>query len=359
MRNDGTAKPRKSKKKRILVVVLCCVAAVLFVIMPLLTRAIYEANFGHRYETATHMRFEVSDFPGLEMQECSFPSNNGQMLAGYMYSKGGEPQGVIVMAHGIGGGHNTYMDLANYFASNGFLVFAYDATGNDRSEGNSMAGIPQGVIDLDYAIQYVKESDAYRGLPIGLFGHSWGGYSVGAVLAAHPDVKAAVIVAGFDTSLEMFELEGSREAGSAIEMFMPYVALIEQIRFGKDATASVMNGFESSNAAIMVIGSDADEMVSGEIGIDKFEEAYGGDSRFEFIRYPDRGHNDIVNTLEAQAYKEQVRKDYQDYLTSTRAEDTPETKAAFYAQHVDESRYNELDTELMDQIVQFYKDNLR
>ena len=68
------------------------------------------------------------------------------------------------MAHGLGGGgHNSYMDCANYFARHGYYVFAYDATGNDESEGEGVGGLPQGVIDLDYAISFVEQSGNVRG----------------------------------------------------------------------------------------------------------------------------------------------------------------------------------------------------
>lgn len=57
----------------------------------------------------------------------------------------------------------------------GYDVFAYDATGNDESEGNSVKGVPQFLIDLDYAIQFVKQTPDFDGSPIVLFGHSLGG----------------------------------------------------------------------------------------------------------------------------------------------------------------------------------------
>ncbi len=49
-----------------------------------------------------------------------------------------------------------FMAAANYFTSHGYLVFAYDATGNDDSEGESVIGMEQGIIDLSYAISYVE-----------------------------------------------------------------------------------------------------------------------------------------------------------------------------------------------------------
>ena len=83
-----------------------------------------------------------------------------QKLMGYMYSSGENQHGIIVIAHGFGGGgHNSYMDCANYFAHHGYYVFAYDATGNDESEDEGVGGLPQGVIDLEYAISFVEEGE--------------------------------------------------------------------------------------------------------------------------------------------------------------------------------------------------------
>ncbi len=102
----------------------------------------------------------VEDFSGLQCRECAFPSDHGQMLAGYLYSSGGDPRGVVILAHGFGGGgHNSYMDVADYFTRHGYYVFAYDATGTDRSEGDGVGGVPQGVIDLDHAISYVEADE--------------------------------------------------------------------------------------------------------------------------------------------------------------------------------------------------------
>ena len=92
--------------------------------------------------------------------DYTFPSDHGQMLAGYLYSAGEEQKGIVVLAHGFGGGgHNSYMDVADCFAKEGWYVFAYDATGTDKSEGEGVGGVPQGVADLDHAISFVEGED--------------------------------------------------------------------------------------------------------------------------------------------------------------------------------------------------------
>ena len=78
-------KQKKTHKisKRILLVTVSIAAVFFLVIMPILTILVYEDNFGERFETADWMAYSVSDFEGLQVEECSFPSNENQLLAGY------------------------------------------------------------------------------------------------------------------------------------------------------------------------------------------------------------------------------------------------------------------------------------
>lgn len=356
METENKKVKKHKNKKKIAVISICILSAIFLVIMPVLTVFVYNDNFGERFETAEWMSYSVSDFDGLKLEECTFPSNDGQSLAGYKYSKENqEIKDVVVIAHGLGGGgHNTYMDIADYFTSNGYLVFAYDATGNDKSEGDSVKGLPQGVIDLDYALRYVKQVDTYKNLPIVLFGHSWGGYSVGNVLNFHPDVKAAVLVAGFDRSTDLFEQQGKSMIGFSIKLFMPYVSLYERLKFGKYAACSAIEGFGNSDAHIMVIHSKDDTTVLSENGYGRFYDEYGDNPKFCFIEYEDRGHNYIYYSEAAKHYSKQISEDYAAYVEENGGENSAEMKAEFMNKYLDKSKAYEFDYDLMQRIVEFY-----
>lgn len=347
---------RRNKKKLVLTIVLSILALFFLVIMPALTVMVYQENFGGRYETTAWMAYSADEFDGLKVAECTFPSNDGQLLAGYRYSKENQTiKGVLVIAHGFGGGgHNTYMGIADYFTSNGYLVFAYDATGNDRSGGESVEGLPQGVIDLDYALRYVKQAEEYRDLPIVLFGHSWGGYCVGSVLSCHADVKAAVLAAGFDRSADLLEQEGESIIGPAIKLFMPYFSLYERIKFGKYAAYGAMEGFASSDADIMVIHSRDDTVVRPENGYDRFYSRYGDDARFCFVPYEDRGHNYVFCSVESRQCREELNADYDAYVEANGGEYSAERKEEFMEQYLDKKKCFELDADLMAQMLEFY-----
>jgi dipeptidyl aminopeptidase/acylaminoacyl peptidase len=346
-----------NRKKRKIILVFSIVLIILLLIIPFgLAVMIYEDNFGDRYETYAPMARSIDEFEGLNLQRYTFASNQGQLLVGYQYYRDNEDiKGVVVIAHGLGGGgHNSYMDVADFFTSNGYVVFAYDATGNDESEGGSVKGLPQGVVDLDYAIQFVKQSPDFEGLPILLFGHSWGGYSAGSVLNLHPDIKAIVMVAGFNKSMDIIEEEGKRIAGDAINVLLPYISFYERIKFGKSSTYSCIDGFDNSAAGVMVIHSTDDEMISMKKSFTIFHDLYKDDLRFNFVKFDDRGHNYVLYSDVSREYKKEFNRGFDEYVGSLAGELTSELKASYFKEHLDKKSLFDFDEELMDGIVKFY-----
>ena len=252
----------------------------------------YKKRFDRRYQSSPAEMYLPGDFPGLQVQSSVFISDHGQKLMGYWYTHAGQSiQGVLVLAHGLCGGHRNYLDICDYFAKRGFLIFAYDATANGESEGRAVGGFPQGVADLDHALRYVKTQERCRNLPIVLFGHSWGGYAVCSVLQFHPDVHAAAAVAGFDSSAVMLAQAAKPYLGRLTGLFVPLFTLHERRQWGRYAMASAMNGFAQSNAQVMIIHSEDDETVYMQSGYDRYNRTYGQDNRFCFVKLSGRGHN--------------------------------------------------------------------
>ena len=277
----------------VILVLVILVLVFLLVVMPVLTVKIYRASFNKRYETSNTAANKPAFYPGLETEACTFKTLQGHTLAGMKYhKKDQEIKGVAVIAHGMGGGgQKGFTNVADRFTSDGYLVFAYDATGNDLSEGDSTGGLPQGVIDLDHALRFVKEQPEYKDLPIVLFGYSWGAYSVGSVLNLHPDVKAAVMASGFNRSIGMIEQRGAGYVGKfAVKLMLPYVQVYEKILYGKYPALSAVKGFETAkDTRIMIIYSLDDDTVRQENGYEPFL-PYQDDPRFTFKIYDDRGH---------------------------------------------------------------------
>ena len=355
----GRMKKKKSKKKIVFIVVIC-----LIVLMVggwwAFSVSIYNENFNVRLESYEPMMLRVEDFDGLQRTRYEFPSDTGQILTGYMYSAGDDQRGILVIAHGFGAGHNSYMDVADYFARNGYLVFAYDATGNDESGGKGVGGIPQGVVDLDCAVSFVEESGNFPALPIVLFGHSWGGYSACSVLNWHPEVKAVIECSGCNRSSDLFEAGGKEQAGDLIYTMMPFVRLHEWIKYGKYATHTAMDGFAASSAKIMVVHSADDDVVPIGYGLDLYDKTYKDDPRFTFLRLEGRGHNYVyddtsyINELNAGISDWQKTLDY-DYKAQENKERFAQDKAEYLHQNLDRQRFcNMLDLELFETFLAFY-----
>ena len=355
---------KKAKIKKV-IIILCILIVLIVAAIGALSVMIYNDNFNKRFESYEPLMLYVDDFDGLQRTQYKFPSDKGQMLTGYMYSSGDEQHGIVVMAHGFGGGgHNSYMDCANYFAENGYYVFAYDATGNDESEGEAVGGLPQGVIDLDHAISFVEESGNFPNLPIVLFGHSWGGYSSCSVLTYHPEVKAVISCSGCNSSSGIFEAQGKKIAGDGIYLFMPFVKLYESIKYGSYASNTAMDGFASSEAAVMIVHSTDDDTVPMEYGYDIYYEEYKDDSRFSFIHVEDRGHDHVYNDLSyinefnAEFDKWLETLDY-DYKAEENKEHFSEDKAAYISNNLDRDKWSDmLNDELFEKFVNFYNEQI-
>lgn len=355
----------KNKKRRIFIIVLAGLFLLLFVLPFVGSIIAYESFFGVRYTTDSTRRFSQEEFEGLEYTRYTFPSDKGQTLVGYHYRVGGvEPHGILIFAHGLGGGgHNSYLDCISFFARNGYSVFAFDATGNDESEGNGVNGLAQGVIDLSHAISFVETDPDFPDLPIVLWGHSWGGYCVSAVLKYHSEVKAVVAVSGFDQSSDLIKAQGKEMLGEISTVLVPYVKLYERIKLGKWAESTATKGFEASSAKIMIVQGGEDTVVPPEYGYTVWNAKYADDPRFTFVFRADRGHNDIYWSQAFIEYLAAINADLRkwaddlDYDYSAKENEARfiAEKEAWIKQNLDRTIWcNTIDVPLFEQMLAFY-----
>lgn len=359
-------KKKRSKKKIVLLTLLIVILLIIAGWWAFCVK-MYNENFDVSANSYEPLMLRVEDFEGLECTEYSFPSDKGQKLAGYLYSSGEEQHGIVIISHGFGGGgHNSYMDVADYFAKNGYYVFAYDATAMDKSEGEGLGGVPQGVIDLDHAISFVESESDIPDLPIVLFGHSWGGYCVSSVLTFHPEIKAVIECSGFDRSSDMFESGGKSQAGGIIYTMTPFIRIHEYFKYGKYAKNTAMDGFDATDANIMIVHSADDGVIGIEYGLDKYYEKYKDNSRFTFIRFEDRGHNEVFNDPN-NTYKDDFDAKFDSWLETLdydyKAEENRkrflDDKANYITENLDHEKWSHrLDEGLFAQFLEFYEQSI-
>ncbi len=349
----------KSKAAKIILLVLLALLILVFAVaFPIISVSVYDSIFKVRIQTPPHVIFTADDYDGLTVENVSFQTKQGHTLAGYKYIMDdvAEPKGVVVLAHGFGGGgHCGYMPVIAYMADHGYAVFSYDATANDASEGEYVGGFPQGVIDLDYAIRFVKNDADYSSLPIFLIGHSWGAYSVGNVLVFHPDVSGAVLFAGFNESKLLIRQTGYDYVGGLVDLMVPYVEAYEWIKYGKYALTSANDGFHAAeDAQIMIVHSTDDGTVFQSNGYDLFIEEHGDNERVSFVLYETRGHNDLFYNEDTIEYRDTVDDNFDAYVEEEGIERNDEARAAYRDECYDYSEYYKLDDELFSRIVAMF-----
>lgn len=289
------------KKKIITISVISGVVALLIACMIVLycvAVSIYQGSFNYRCTTDEKNAFTMEEFPELTRERHTFASNKKQILVGYLYENADESvkeKGVVVFAHGLGGGGQIgYLDIFDYMTQNGYYVFAYDATANDESEGEVVGGLPQGFIDLDYAISYAQTLDEIKELPFLLMGYSWGGLSVTNVLNYHPEVEAVVSLAGWNESMNLIDYQGCQMVGGIAKMLLPFASVYEFFTYGKYAVSTSLKGFKNSDCGVMIVHSEDDTTIPIRYGYEKYYKKYKNNERFVFKKYSDRNHDLLV-----------------------------------------------------------------
>lgn len=288
------------KRTKILIGVLIIFIILLLIVLPMtITTVAYNSNFGMRVAVSEDS-FSEDDFDMLR-EEVSFPSNKGQILRGYIYRKDDSytPKALIVFSHGYTNTHNDYLNQIYYFVENGYIALAYDNTGCGMSDGEDMIGLAQSPLDLSSALTFVENNDNLKGYNVFLYGHSWGGYAVTAVLNYGHKVDGVVSRSGFNNSRDMLIEYGKRLYGNWLGLLSPYAYIYEKIKFGNDVDKNGIKGINSApNTPIFLLHSKNDEVISLSNSLLAHTDEMVNPDRIKTILYEDKTH-DVVKSYDA------------------------------------------------------------
>lgn len=340
-------------KKRLFFISMIGISIVVVIPFLVVTK-IYEQHFGVRFETHPKTRYKVELFKTLTRKPYVFQSKQGVKLQGYYYTTKKESlvKGIVVLAHGFsGGGHISYMPEIDFLVKNGYDVFAYDATGNDESEGESVRGLPQGLLDLGEAVDFVKQQLREDQLPLFLYGHSWGAYAVMSYLAIDEEIEAAVALAGFNNSLDKLLEEGERRYGKKIKGLEGYMKGYEWVKFGEIATATSLEGLALTKADVLIIQSRDDHMIDFNHSFLYFKNHLKHKKNIYFLAFNDRAH-DPVRTFQVQEKLRKINKLYDEAMQKGDKASETALNEAYLKVH------KQIDPVLMTDIVTFYNNRV-
>ncbi len=164
----------------------------------ILTFLLNQKIFGVRTKDPSHGVYVHSeDYPTLSRipYETVF---KGEKIRGYIYKdkEAEEEKGFIILSHGMFGSHVQYLVDVSYLTKAGYVVCCFDQYGVGLSSGDKIVSLPHGILVLERVIQDIEERNLHQGLPLILYGHSWGAYCSLGVLRNHPEISKAVLRSG-------------------------------------------------------------------------------------------------------------------------------------------------------------------
>lgn len=352
-----TTKTRKAIK--IAVVALLILFAVFSAVSMIFIHISYHDMFGRAEanEFTAYLRYsDVSDEYPREL--LSFYVSGKTRLQGYLYGEG-NTKGIVVISHGMGGGAEGYIAETMYFVDHGYTVFGFDNTGCYLSEGDGMGGMPQSAIDLDAALDFIESEPRFEGLPIFLYGHSWGGYAVTEVLSRGHDITASASVSGYNTPNRIV-FEWARDMmgmGALAYIEAPYLALYNTICYGADANRSAVCGINATNTPVLIIHGINDTTVSYESASIISHRDEITNPNVEYMICEEENHDDhnwLFMSDAAVTYVDGLNALYNELKEQYSGEIPKDAEAGFY-ENVDKWLASELDEEFMHSVIDFFE----
>jgi len=188
-----------------------------------------EFGFHRRSDNDPNLKyFTVDDFCDLTAEPISFKSGKNT-LRGFIYTpKGKKPNRLLLFTMGIGAGHHAYMHVIRELALHNYRVMAFDYTGAQLSDGKYIKGLPQALLDVKAAFDFIAKNDELKDLPLDVLGHSWGGYVSGISPRINSNIRKVVSISGFiNVPLVLSSVR------TYMRFFEPFIDFANLIKFGK------------------------------------------------------------------------------------------------------------------------------
>lgn len=348
----------KNIKRSILIGILVFILS-FSVISIIIIKSMFDDNFSRvdKKEFTKYMRYkDVAD--SYDRLIVTFKSGENT-LTGYIYGEE-NTKGLVVISHGLGDGAEGYMPETLAFIDAGYRVFSFDNTGSIESEGKGTRGLSQSLIDLDAALTYSKSNEKLNDLPILLYGHSWGGYAVAAILNYDHDITASVSVSGYNTPMELLMEQGKTMMGKFSDIVYPYIWLYQKYLFGSFSNVSAINSINSTDTPVMIIHGSNDYTIlyDGASIISKRDRITNPNVIYKVCQNENHdGHNNLFMSENAVRYNDELNEYYEEINNQYNGDIPTQVIKDFYAE-VDKFKISDLDDQYISDVLSFYESTM-
>lgn len=227
-------------------------------------------------------------------------------IKGYIYQKKflDDFKGFVILSHGMFGTHVQYLMDIDFLCKNGYQVLAFDNFGCGESEGDSTQGLATGVYVLENVIEDVKANGLNHGLPIFLYGHSWGGFSVLGAMRNYPEIKGVISRSAPYSQLKAAKPLIQNVAKNIYRFYAPFISFIgfflTSHRMRINATRGVRKNHRTK---VLVLHAKNDPLVTYPISAaDYFLQHPYANVKVKILEHG--LHNTIVEESGSKAYAE-------------------------------------------------------
>ena len=330
---------QKNALKRVPIILLSALLAYILLSMAFSSIVFHVLFARSEIEEKAGLLYADVDAKVYEREEIFFPSGENR-LHGYLYAARGDAQALLIFAGGTGSSADSYLAQVVRFVDHGFAVLTYDCTGVNGSEGNWRRGLPQAKLDLLAAIDYAQSDEELSELPLCLYGHSLGGYAVGAALCERQGITAAVCVCAFDRPTKIMCGKAKEYVGLLAAFGYPFMRLENFFLFGGDADSSAKDSIDAVTTPTFIIKAGGDTVVPEEYSVGGEKNDFSNPN-VALLTVSEEGRN-AHSTL---------------WLTAESAEYL--LKALEEGETIDRARANVLDEDFMNCIFSFYTEAIK
>ena len=285
----------------------------------------------------------------LKREEYTFLGDRRQTLCAYLYySTDKDKRRIIILDHGMGCGHNSYLKEISTLVRAGHTVFTYDHTGTMSSGGEDIGGFSQSLSDLDRAVAFVCTSLGYETNQISVIGHSWGAFSTMNIPALYPEISHVVALSGFISPKEIQH----QVCRGFLRPYRKTLYKLEKERLPDYADYDARVSLGNAKTRALIIHSKDDKTCHFNRHFVKLKKALKNKSNVKFVDTDHKGHYPQY-TIEAVALKHDFNKVLKE-RTKNGTLETAEEKEALINSY-DFHKMHEQDKEVWRKIILFLK----
>lgn len=221
---------RSRAKRAVLIAVVALVLlalAGLSILPPLITSPMIDLHVDFQ-------RMYAADDFGLTAERVDLTTQDGLRLVAYEVRRP-NPKAVIIFLSGIQNPSVTaFFGHARWLAGHGYASLLLEMRAHGESEGDLICLGYREHLDVRAAVDYLRASSAYDGVPIVVYGLSMGGATAINAAGQIPEIAGVISLSAFSSWPDVFAdnmaLQGAPAWLAAAEK--PFVAAYTALRFG-------------------------------------------------------------------------------------------------------------------------------